>query len=65
MFQRFQQFASDESGATLIEYGLIVALVCVTAISGISALGNANEGGLKKTFIDTIIPALSGSSATD
>lgn len=64
MFQRFQHFASDESGATLIEYGLIVALVCVAAIAGLSALGNANTGGFKKTFMDNIIPALSGTPAT-
>jgi pilus assembly protein Flp/PilA len=34
-------FVSDESGATAIEYGLIAALVSVAAIAALSALGSA------------------------
>ena len=34
------QFASDESGATAIEYGLIVALIAVVVITAFTTLGN-------------------------
>ncbi len=33
------RFAKDESGATAIEYGLIVALIAVVIITAVSALG--------------------------
>ena len=32
-------FAADESGATAIEYGLIVALIAVVVITAVSTLG--------------------------
>jgi pilus assembly protein Flp/PilA len=34
-----QKFRDDESGATAIEYGLIVALVAVVIITAVSLLG--------------------------
>ncbi|MFI4933199.1 MAG: Flp family type IVb pilin [Caulobacterales bacterium] len=39
-------FARDESGATAIEYGLIVALIAVVIISAVTTLG----GNLNKTL---------------
>ena len=33
------KFAKDESGATAIEYGLIVALIAVVIITAVSTLG--------------------------
>lgn len=39
MTKTFQEFVSDESGVTAIEYGLIAALVAVAAISAFTALG--------------------------
>ena len=33
------RFISDESGATAIEYGLIVALIAVVIIGAVSTLG--------------------------
>ena len=33
------RFAKDESGATAIEYGLIVALIAVVIISAVTTLG--------------------------
>ena len=33
------RFMNDESGATAIEYGLIVALIAVVIISAVSLLG--------------------------
>ena len=40
------RFASDESGATAIEYGLIAALVAVAIIGAL----NAMSGKLQSTF---------------
>ncbi len=38
------RFAKDESGATAIEYGLIVALIAVVIISAVTTLGtNLNK----------------------
>ena len=39
-----RRLLADQSGATAIEYGLIVALIAVTAIGGISALGGGAGG---------------------
>ena len=39
MTKFISRFAKDESGATAIEYGLIVALVAVIIITGVTALG--------------------------
>ena len=40
------RFAADESGATAIEYGLIVALIAVAVIGAVTAVGN----NLKATY---------------
>ncbi|HRD46590.1 MAG TPA: Flp family type IVb pilin [Caulobacter sp.] len=42
------RFAKDESGATAIEYGLIVALIAVVIITAVSTLG----GKLNDAFTD-------------
>ena len=39
MFQFIARFARDESGATAIEYGLIVALIAVVVITAFTTLG--------------------------
>lgn len=39
MTNLFARFASDESGATAIEYGLIAALISVAIISAATTLG--------------------------
>ncbi len=36
-------FLKNEEGATAIEYGLIAALVATAIITGIQALGTANQ----------------------
>ncbi len=48
-------FLSDESGATMIEYGLVAALVSVAAIVALGVLGDS----LKKIF-EFVAAALSG-----
>jgi len=40
-FSMIIQFLNDESGVTAIEYGLLGALVGVTAIAGFTALGTS------------------------
>jgi pilus assembly protein Flp/PilA len=40
------RFLKDESGATAIEYGLIVALIAVVIIAAVTAIG----GTLNETF---------------
>jgi pilus assembly protein Flp/PilA len=50
------RFLNDESGATAIEYGLIVALIAVVIVTAVTTLGT----GLKATFTkvgDTITTA--------
>jgi len=39
MTQFFSRFAKDESGATAIEYGLIVALIAVVIITAFTSIG--------------------------
>lgn len=41
-----QDLARDESGATAIEYGLIVALIAMACIVAFNRLGNASNGSL-------------------
>ena len=42
------RFIKDESGATAIEYGLIVALIAVVIITAVTTLGN----NLNSTFTE-------------
>lgn len=39
-------FVRDEEGATMVEYGLMVALIAVAAIAAVTSLG----GGVTSTF---------------
>jgi pilus assembly protein Flp/PilA len=44
----FRRFVKDDSGATAIEYGLIAALIGVTIIGVVTAVGTE----IKNTFTD-------------
>lgn len=44
MLARIRMFAKDEDGATMIEYGLIAALVAVGAVVALTALGGSLTG---------------------
>ncbi len=44
----FAQFFKDESGATAIEYGLIVALIAVAIVAGLTALGSSTDATFTK-----------------
>lgn len=36
-----RRFLGDESGATAIEYGLIIALLSLVIVAGVGSVGNA------------------------
>jgi pilus assembly protein Flp/PilA len=44
MLNHVRNFVRDESGATMIEYGLIAALVAVAAIVALQSLGTSISG---------------------
>ncbi|HTI87633.1 MAG TPA: Flp family type IVb pilin [Alphaproteobacteria bacterium] len=46
MFSTLKSFIRDENGATMIEYGLIAALVSVVAIAALGLMG----GNLRDMF---------------
>lgn len=54
---KFARFLKDESGATAIEYGLIVALIAVVIIAAVTAIG----GTLQGTF-ETVDTKLAGAT---
>jgi len=41
MLRKIKQFCRDESGATAIEYGLIVALIAVALIGALETMGGS------------------------
>lgn len=44
MQSNWQQFLADETGATVVEYGLIVSLMTIVLVVGLTALGASSEG---------------------
>lgn len=58
MVQTLSSFIRDEAGATAIEYGLIAALVSVSAISAMQAL-SGNIEGLFNVVRDSVLSAAS------
>jgi len=44
MLQTISRFIRDESGATVIEYGLIAALISASAIAAMQAVGGQVDG---------------------
>lgn len=44
MTKLIKRFAKDESGATAIEYGLIVALIAVVIITAVTTVGTNLSG---------------------
>ena len=41
--ERIKNFFKDESGASAVEYGLLVALIAVVIIVAVTALGNTAQ----------------------
>ena len=48
------RFVKDESGATAIEYGLIVALIAVVIITAVTTLGTKLSGTF--TNVTAVLP---------
>ena len=40
----FARFLRDESGATAIEYGLIISLIFLAIVTALTAFGNTSSG---------------------
>jgi len=49
----FQAFLRDEAGATSIEYALVAALMAITAIGAVTALGD-NVSTMWQTIADAM-----------
>lgn len=43
LFDQFKHFARDESGATAIEYAIILGLMTIGIIAAISSVGDATR----------------------
>lgn len=56
MKKLLQKFRRGEEGATMVEYGLMVALVAVVAMVGAAVLGT-NVNGVFNTIAGAIAPA--------
>jgi pilus assembly protein Flp/PilA len=39
MFQNLKTMIRDEEGATMVEYGLLVALIAMVALAGVTLIG--------------------------
>jgi pilus assembly protein Flp/PilA len=66
MIKQIKNFVKDESGATMIEYGLIAALVSVAAIIALTALGTSLSGMFQGVAdqVTAVTPATSTTSST-
>ena len=58
LLQRLALGGGDESGQTLVEYGLILSLIGVAAVVGLTALSSEVTGLLH--VLETISDALTG-----
>ena len=55
----FHSFASDEEGAQVVEYALIIAVVSIALVIALQSLG----GGNFATFIARVTTCLTGTAA--
>jgi pilus assembly protein Flp/PilA len=49
------RFANDESGATAVEYGMIVALIAAVIVGVVTTLGTSIQGSFQ-TIADKLAP---------
>ena len=54
LLRSLRGFALDQRGVTAVEYGLMVALISLTIIAAVSAVGQ----GIKNTLYGQIVTAL-------
>jgi pilus assembly protein Flp/PilA len=57
MLQFLTRFAFDDEGATAIEYGLIAALVSISMVAALQAMGTSVRGVFSdtSTAIDSVV----------
>lgn len=60
MMTQFKKFFADETGATAIEYGLLVGLIAAVIVVVVTALGTT----LEETFTE-VLCALGGTPGGD
>ena len=53
----FRTLRRDQSGATAVEYGLIIALISIAALGAMKVLGGGN-GGAWDRMADNVVNAL-------
>ena len=53
MSRRLAEFLNDESGATAMEYGLIIALISVVIIATVTTIGTNVKTGFNKVATAT------------
>ena len=56
--QLLRKLFREESGQTLVEYGLIISLIALTAVGGISVMGGGVHG--LYDVLETVATTLSG-----
>lgn len=49
MRRRLGKVARDASGATAVEYGLILALIALAALGGLAAIADGSNANWRKT----------------
>ena len=57
MLSFFKKFVREDEGATMVEYGLMVALIAVVLITVVTTLG-----GSLNTMFDTVNTGVSGTA---
>ncbi|MGJ7499456.1 Flp family type IVb pilin [Variovorax sp. ZT5P49] len=57
----FKSFMTDESGAQVVEYALIIAVVSIALVVALQALSGSTGLG---AFIDRVTTCLGGTSCT-
>ena len=56
---RLRRFLDDDSGATSLEYGLIISLIFLVILSALTAFGGTSSG-IFNTAMNTLRTAMGG-----
>jgi len=60
----FKRFMREEEGATMVEYGLMIALIAVVLIVIVSTLGQSLKGAFSRTNTGVVNANAADASAT-
>lgn len=64
MTKFWARFADDESGATSLEYGLIISLIFLAILGSVTAFGNATSG-LFNSAMTAVRDAMTGGGGAE